>query len=516
MAKFLTAREAVELIKDNDTLASGGFVGNGHPEALSKALEERFLETGKPVNLTLMYAAGQGDGKDAALNHLGHEHLLKRIVGGHWNLSPKLGKLAFEEKVEAYNLPQGVISHMYRDIAAGKVGTITHVGLKTFVDPRIDGGKINKTAKEELVELVTIAGKERLLYKAFPLNVCILRGTSADEKGNISAEKEGVTLDNTSMAQAVKNSGGTVIVQVERIVKAGTLDPRRVKIPHIYVDVVVVVPPAENMPESDPTTAPACCGDTRLPTDAVAALPMGERKIIARRAAMELQPGAVVNLGIGMPEAIAAIANEEGIGDYMTLTVEAGPVGGIPTGGLLFGLAVNPDCILDQAYQFDFYDGGGLDLAYLGLAECDEEGNINVSKMGPRVTGCGGFINITQNAKKLFFCGTFTTKGLKIASGDGKLTIVSEGSMKKFPKKVDHVTFSGEYANQVGQPVTYITERAVFELRKDGLHLTEVAPGIDIEKDILAHMDFKPKMDTAPKLMDERLFLDAPMGLSKA
>ena len=460
-----------------------------------------------------MYAAGQGDGKDRGLNHLGHEKLLKRVIGGHWNLSPKIGALAVANKIEAYNLPQGTISQLYRDIAAHKVGTITHVGLKTFVDPRIDGGKINDVTKEEIVELINIAGQERLLYKAFPLNVCFLRGTYADEKGNITLEKEGVTLDTTSMAQAVKNSGGTVIVQVEKVVKAGTLDPKKVKIPHIYVDVVVAVPAAEHMPEADPDMLAVYNGDLHIPADSLPPLPLGDRKIIARRAAMELQPGSVVNLGIGVPEAVALVANEEGIGDYMTLTVEAGPVGGIPAGGLSFGLSVNGDCILDQAYQFDFYDGGGLDLAYLGLAECDEAGNINVSKLGPRVTGCGGFINITQNAKRLFFCGTFTAKGLKIATGDGTLKIVQEGSARKFLKKVGHVTFSGEYAQEVNQPVLYITERAVFELRKDGLHLIEIAPGIDLEKDILAHMDFTPKMDTPPKLMDARIFTDAPMGL---
>ena len=513
MAKFMTPREAVELIKDGDTLATGGFLNNGFAESLAIALEERFVETGKPSDLTLVYAAGQGDGKDRGLNHLGHEKLLKRVIGGHWNLSPKIGALAVANKIEAYNLPQGTISQLYRDIAAHKVGTITHVGLKTFVDPRIDGGKINDVTKEEIVELINIAGQERLLYKAFPLNVCFLRGTYADEKGNITLEKEGVTLDTTSMAQAVKNSGGTVIVQVEKVVKAGTLDPKKVKIPHIYVDVVVAVPAAEHMPEADPDMLAVYNGDLHIPADSLPPLPLGDRKIIARRAAMELQPGSVVNLGIGVPEAVALVANEEGIGDYMTLTVEAGPVGGIPAGGLSFGLSVNGDCILDQAYQFDFYDGGGLDLAYLGLAECDEAGNINVSKLGPRVTGCGGFINITQNAKRLFFCGTFTAKGLKIATGDGTLKIVQEGSARKFLKKVGHVTFSGEYAQEVNQPVLYITERAVFELRKDGLHLIEIAPGIDLEKDILAHMDFTPKMDTPPKLMDAHIFTDAPMGL---
>ena len=515
MAKFLTPSEAVALIKDGDTLATGGFLNNGFAESLAVALEERFVATGKPCDLTLVYAAGQGDGKDKGLNHLGHEKLLKRVVGGHWNLSPKIGKLAVEEKIEAYNLPQGTISQLYRDIAAHKVGTITHVGLKTFVDPRLDGGKINKSAKEDLVEVVNIAGQERLLYKAFPLNVCFLRGTYADEKGNVTLEKEGVTLDTVAMAQAVKNSGGIVMVQVEKVVKAGALDPKMVKIPHIYVDVITVVSAQENMSEANPDMIDVYNGNLRVPTGSLPPIALDERKIIARRAAMELKPDTVVNLGIGVPEAVAAVANEEGIGDYMTLTVEAGPVGGIPAGGLLFGLALNADCILDQAYQFDFYDGGGVDLAFLGLAECDESGNINVSKMGPRVTGCGGFINITQNAKRLFFCGSFTAKGLKIATGDGKLTIVNEGSAKKFLTKVGHVTFSGDYARENGQPVMYITERAVFELRGDGLYLTEIAPGVDLEKDILAHMDFKPKMDGAPKLMDARLFMPEPVGLKK-
>lgn len=514
MAKLMGLDEAVSLIQDGDALAVEGFVCNAQPEALCKALEKRFLQTGAPTGLTLMYAAGQGDGKDACLNHLAHEKLLKRVIGGHWNLSPKLGKLASEEKIEAYNLPQGTLSQLLRDIAAGKVGTITHVGLKTFVDPRLDGGKINKSAKEDLVELIHVGGREQLLYKAFPLNVCLIRGTTADEKGNITMEKEGVFLCATAMAQAVKNSGGKVIVQVERVVKNGTLKPKDVKIPHIYVDAVVVVPASEHMPEADSQMMNVYSGEVCIPTGALEPLPLDERKIIGRRAAMELKPNTVVNLGIGVPEAVAIVANEEKIGDYMTLTVEAGPVGGIPAGGMHFGLSINADCLLDQPVQFDFYDGGGIDLAYLGLAECDEIGNINVSKMGSRITGAGGFINITQNAKRLFFCGAFTAKGLKISSGNGRLKIVNEGQVKKFIKQVNHVTFSGEYASEQEQPVLYITERAVFELRIDGLHLIEVAPGIDIEKDILAHMDFRPKMDTAPKLMDERIFRDEPMGLA--
>jgi len=513
--KFLTAKEAVELIKDGDMVATGGFVGNGHPEALSKALEARFVETGNPKNLSLFYAAGQGDGKDKCLNHLAHEGLVKRVIGGHWNLAPKLGALAAANKVEAYNLPQGVICHMFRDIAAHKVGTITHVGLNTFVDPRIEGGKLNEKTTEDIVEVVNIAGQERLLYKAFPINVVFLRGTYADEKGNISLIKEAVTLDATSMAQATKNSGGIVIVQVEKVVTAGSLDPKLVKIPGIYVDVVVVADPADHMQTLVEQYNPAFSGDVKVPVGSLKPLPLDERKIIGRRAALELQPGTVVNLGIGMPEAVAMIANEEGIGDYMTLTLESGPIGGVPAGGLSFGAATNPEAIIDQSMQFDFYDGGGVDLAYLGAAEVDAEGNVNVSKLGSRIPGCGGFINITQNAKRVFYCGSFTAGGLEIAVADGKLIIKNEGKVKKYLNKVLQITFSGKYAREVKQPVMYITERCVFELQSDGVHLTEVAPGIDIEKDILAHMEFKPIIKGTPKLMDARIFTDKSMGLAK-
>lgn len=512
VSKLMTSEQAIAMIKDAATVATAGFVGNAHPEELTIALEKRYIETGKPEGLTLVYAAGQGDGKERGLNHLAHEGLVARVIGGHWGLAPKLQKLAIGGKIKAYNLPQGVISHLYRDIAAGKPATITHVGLKTFVDPRVEGGKLNELTKEDIVEVITIHGKEYLMYKTFPINAALIRATYADEDGNATVEKEAVTLDCLSMAQAAKNSGGIVILQVEKVVQRGSLDPKLVKIPGILVDAIVVSKPENHMQTFAEQYNPAYTGEVRVPVKSLESLPLDERKIIARRAAMELVPNAITNLGIGMPEGVAMVANEEGIGD-MKLTIEAGPIGGVPAGGQSFGAAINPEAIVDQSYQFDFYDGGGLNVAFLGLAQCDSAGNVNVSKFGPKIAGCGGFINITQNAKKVIYCGTFTAGGLQIKVENGQLVIESEGKIKKFLKQVEQITFSGEYAAEIGQDVLYITERAVFKLGKECMILTEIAPGVDLQKDVLDLMDFSPVIPENLKFMDSRIFGHEKMGL---
>ncbi|OGK09019.1 MAG: acyl CoA:acetate/3-ketoacid CoA transferase [Candidatus Riflebacteria bacterium GWC2_50_8] len=520
-SKLISIEQAVSLIKNDDKIVVGGFVGSGHPEALTSAIEQRFLKEGQPRNLELYFVAGQGDSKDRGLNHFGNEGMVKRAVGGHWGLAPRLGKLALDNKIEAYNLPQGVISHMFRDIAAGKPGTITHVGLQTYVDPRLDGGKVNSRTTENIVEIINLDNRDYLRYKHFGIDVCLIRGTTADEFGNISMEQEVAPLDALSQAMATKQRGGIVICQVMRLARGGGINHLFVQIPGILVDYVVLVDmvkePQLHMQTFLEQYNPYYSGQVQFPEDSLfKPMEMSIRKIIARRSTLELLPlgNCTVNLGIGMPEGVANVAREENVRDKMTLTVESGPVGGLPASGLSFGASYSPSCVLPQPSQFDFYDGGGLDIAFLGAGEIDAAGNVNVSKFGPKFAGCGGFINITQNARRVVFCTTFTADGLKVGAADNRLQILQEGKTAKFVEKVEQITFSGKYALEKGTIVTYVTERGVFQLDAEGLTLIEIAPGIDLQQDILDKMQFKPRVVASLKLMDPAIFSEGKMNVS--
>jgi propionate CoA-transferase len=513
--KIVTAEEAISLIRDGDTVCCSGFVGCGTPEALIAALEQRFVEHATPRSLTLMFAAAPGDGKERGLNRLARVGLVQRAIGGHWSLVPKLARLATDDAIEAYNLPLGVISHLFRDAAAHRAGTLTKVGLGTFVDPRQGGGKINSRTSDDLVRVIELDGEEWLFYKSVPINVALIRGTTADPAGNITMEREALLLDAQAAAMAARNANGLVIAQVERIAAPGTLDPRKVVVPGIFVDCVVVAQNDQHAQTYATGYDPAFAGEIRVLVDKRPPMPLDERKLIARRCAFELPLGGVINLGIGLPEGVAAVAAEERILDQLTLTAEPGVIGGMPQGGLNFGAAINTQALLHQNQQFDFYDGGGLDLACLGMAEVDRFGNVNVSRFGSRLAGAGGFINISQNARRLVFAGTFTAGGLKVGIADERLAIVAEGAKHKFVDTVEQITFNGRLAARNGQSVRYVTERCVFELRGDGLELTEVAPGIDIDEHILRHMAFRPIVRSV-KTMDPRLYRARPMGLAAA
>jgi propionate CoA-transferase len=496
-SKLCSADEAVQLIQNGVTVASGGFVGAGHPEALTAALERRFLADGSPADLTLVYAAGQGDGKQRGLNHLAHPRLIKRVIGGHWGLIPRLGTMALAGEIEAYNFPQGVICQLFRDIAAGRPGCVTHVGLGTFIDPIHSGGRLNDRTTEELIERIQLRGQTWLLYHAFPIHVGLIRATAADPFGNLIMDDEAVIGDVLPIAQAAHNHQGIVIAQVRRILDKPAA-PQHVRVPGKLVSKIVIAEESDHWqtfgePYNSSYCQPASINDPTI-QPSLPAMPPDARRIIAARACNELLPGSIANLGIGLPEGVARIAAERQLLNDVTLTLESGPIGGMPAGGLSFGASVHPEAIIDQPAQFDFYDGGGLDFAALGAAQVDQHGNVNVSRFGTRFAGVGGFVNISQNARRLVFCGTLTTDGLEVVVENGLVRIIREGRVAKFVKQVEQVSFAGQVARDAKRDVLFVTERAVFRLQPDGVELIEVAPGIDVQRDILDHMEFQPLM----------------------
>lgn len=511
--KVITADEAGALIPDDATIFLGGLAVTSLPEEVLQGVERTFLSSGHPRNVTTWACGAVGNSGEAGMKHFAHKGMIKRVIAGHFGQTGKeMMKMVFDGEVEAYNFPQGSLSHLTRQIANRSPGLLTQVGLGTFVDPRLEGGKMNSRSTEDLVKLVEFEGQEWLYYAPPKIDVAIIRGTLADERGNITLDKEGMLLEQLSIAQAAKRWGGIVICQVEAVVQAGSLHPKAVKVPGLLVDYVVIGKPENHMQSIATQFNPALCGDIRVPTGSMVPMPLDERKVIARRAAMEVTPGAITNLGIGIPAGIPTVAAEEGVSDLLTLSIESGVNGGIPAQLGDFGLAYNAESIIEQSAQFDFYDGGGLDASFLGLAQTDAHGNVNVSKFNGRPVGCGGFVNITRSTKKLVFCGSFTAGGLDVKVGDGKLTIVKDGKARKFIDQVEQVTFNGHDAALREQQVVFITERAVFHLREDGLELTEIAPGVDLERDVLAHMAFKPIIKDL-KTMDPGIFSEHWGGL---
>lgn len=515
--EFITAEQAALLIDDESMIAVGGFIGTGVAEEVHKAIERRFFDTNHPNDLGLIYAGGIGDRATRGLNHYGHEGLVKRIIGGHWGLVPTFQPLVEKNLVEGYNFPQGVMSQIFRDAAAKRNWHLSKIGLGTFVDPEIDGGKLNAVTTEELIKKVEIENEEFLAYKTIYPDVAILKGTYADENGNISFEDEPLILEAISMAMATSNNGGKVIVQVKEERPVGTLDPKSIMVPGVCVDYVVVAKDITDHQQTfDTVFNEKFITAGVIERDENAGLyPLTAKKIIARRAAMFLNPEIdhVVNYGIGVPEVVAQVLSEENQESHFTPTVEPGIFGGTPQGGLDFGCCVYPEAIIQQGDMFQFYNGGGLDAAFLGMAETDKDGNVNVSKFGPKIAGAGGFIDITQTAKKVIFTGTFTAKGVKYDIDSEGLRIEQEGSKQKLVEQVEHITFSGAFAKKHHQEVYYVTERAVFKLEAEGLTLIEIAPGIDLEKDILAHMAFKPLIAETLTLMDLSIFSEDTMDL---
>jgi propionate CoA-transferase len=511
--QIVSPAEAARLVRDGDCVYVGGS-GGGHavPEALIDALRDRHAATGEPRGLTLASTVSLGDWETTGFNKLADPTLVRRVISGGFNNCPAMAALAIADRIEAYTFPQGVLAQLCRDMAAGRPGLLTRTGLHTFVDPRHGGGRQSPRTTEDLVRLVTIDDEEFLLYRAFPIDVAVIRGTTADERGNISMEEEAFRGENFSLAAAAHLRGGIVIAQVQHLAADGSLNAREVEVPGVLVDYVVVVPDQQQTYQT--AYSPAFAGKLRVPDREIQAIPFDIRKVIARRAAMELFPGAVVNLGFGVSNGVSAVAAEEGFYRDLTLTVEQGIIGGVPAGGKNAGAGVNFDMMAHQPDQFDFYDGGGLDIAFLSFAEVDLDGNVNVSRYDKSINGPGGFINISQGARKVVFSGSLTTGGLSIRpDGTGGLTLERDGTIAKWRRRVQQLTFNGTYARERGQEVLFITDRAVFELTADGLRLIEIAAGISLDEHVLARIEFPVQVSPSLRQMDARLFCDRPMGL---
>jgi len=511
MYKIVDAREAANLIKEGDTIAIGG-AGAGHavPDSLLQGLGERYVETKEPRNLKMIHPCGIGDNDSRGMNHVAFEGLVDTNIGGFWGNAPKMVQLALQNKIKGYNFSQGVLGHLMRATASGKPGIVTQIGLNTYVDPRLEGGKLNAITTEDLVEVIEIAGKEYLFYKTVPIDVAFIRGTTIDCEGNLTMEEEVGFFSMLSIAQSAKVNKGIVIAQVKRTADTHC-DPGQVKVPGIFIDYVVVEPDQEMtfLTSFDPALV-----KRDVPYKSEELNLEGVKRIVSRRAALELRAGTFVNLGYGMSDGVPIVAQQEGITDQLVFMIEQGAIAGIPTTGLNFGAMFNPSAILDDVYQFDFFHGGGLDMAFLGFAQVDQSGNINSTRFGDFVTGSGGSIDISSSAKKIVYCGTFAVKSEQEINTSG-VSITNPGTVKKFVKRVQQVSFSGQSAMERGQTVIYVTERAVFQLTSGGVMLIEIAPGVDLHRDILEMMEFKPIISEDLKIINQIIYQSYELGLKE-
>ena len=516
-ANIVTAQTAARLIQDGSTLCTVGMTLISASESVLKAIEQEFQTTGHPANLTFVHSAGQCD-RTRGNQHLAHPGLVKRIIGSHWGLAPRWMDLISNDQVEAYCLPQGQMTHLYRAMAGGKSGEMSKIGLGTFVDPRVEGGKMNDRTRQlpDISTVVEVAGEEYLFYHEIPLDTVIIRGTYCDEMGNLTTDDEAMKLEILPAVMAAKRYGGKVIAQVRQVVSTGTLHPKKVVVPGVFIDAIVVCedPQQDHRQTSSWYFDPSFSGDVRVPASSITPLEHSIRKVIGRRAVMEMYPGCVINLGTGIPnDVVGAIVAEEAVGDEIMITVESGIYGGVQAGGIDFGIGKNLLAMIEHDRQMDYYNGAGVDITYMGAGEIEFACHVNATKMGPRCTGAGGFIDITQNAKHVVFCSTFTTGGLEVAFEDGQLKIVQEGKIRKLVNQVAQISYNGELARKKNQKMHFVTERAVFELTQEGLMLTEIAPGVDLDKDILGQMDFKPLISDNLKLMPEAIFRQPAFGL---
>jgi propionate CoA-transferase len=518
-SRFISAREAAQLIRSGDTVCTVGMTLIGAAESILQAIEARFLATDAPRDLTLMHAAGQSD-RQRGNQHFAHPGMVRRIIGSHWGLAPRWMAMINNNDVEAWCLPQGQMVHLYGAMAAGLPGRLSPVGLGTFVDPRIEGGRMNARTREQpnLIEHVEFRDAEYLFYPAIPLDVVIVRGTHADDAGNLTTDEEAMKLEVLHAVLAAKRYGAKVLAQVKYRVATGSLHPKSVTVPGTLIDAIVVCdePETNHRQTSGWAFDPAFCGDIRLPAAQSAPLPLDLRKLIGRIACRYLTPGCVINLGTGIPnDVIGAIVHEERLGDRVTITVESGIYGGQQAGGTDFGIGCNLSAMISHQDQMLYYNGAGVDITFMGAGEMDPCGHVNATRLGASCPGAGGFIDITQNARHVVFCSSFTAKGLEIACEQGALRIVREGEVRKFVTRVNQISYNGELARAKGQTMHYVTERAVFELRPEGPVLTEIAPGVDLQRDILAHMDFRPLIAPELTVMDSALFQSAPCGLAQ-